>query len=366
VNRIDFKALLESHDLREVVDKLRVDLREKKVKPESLSLRRLWEQTVGAMGHTLDGCFQDTGFVSPLQEALDTTAFQTITGETIAQRVMDAYNSRESVADLLVEVVPSNRQSENVVGFTSHESLKEVAEGMPYEESGMADKYVQIDNSKYGRILSITEEAIQFDQTGQLLARAAQFGVKARVKRERLILEGAIDANYSAGVSGVYKPGGSVTELYSSANGNVVTCDGAINDTNLSSAYGSLKTTTDEEGDYIVTTSDLILMCHPSVIKTASVFANSTLLPGGSNNDVNYWKGLFKPVENPYLPDPVVWCFGDFKSQFRWQEVWPVQVLKAVPGTDFEFRRDIQAAFKVRFYGGIGATDHRFVQKVSP
>ena len=363
MRRIQFKSLLENYDLREVAGKLREDLRAKKVKPESLSLRRLWEQAVGPTEQTLEGTLAETGFVSTLKEAVDTTAFNVITGEVLAQSVMDAYNARESVADGLVEVVPSNRKSETVVGFTSLEGLNEVPEGMPYEDSGLGEKVVQIDNTKYGRILSITEEAIQFDQTGELLSRAARFGLKARIKRERLILEGVVDANYAAGVSGVYKPNGSVTQMYSATNGNLNTSAGDIDDTNLGTAYTALRTTTDEEDDYIMTSSDLILMCHPGVVKTAFVYANSTLLPGSTNNDVNYWKGMLRPVENPYIADQTTWLLGDFRAQFRWQEVWPIQVLRAIPGNDYEFHRDIRAAYKVRFFGGVGAIDHRFVQK---
>ncbi|HNT34215.1 MAG TPA: hypothetical protein PKH07_04380, partial [bacterium] len=225
------------------------------------------------------------------------------------------------------------------------------------------EKYVQIDNTKYGRILSITEEAIQFDQTGQLLARASQFGVKARMKRERIIQEGVIDANYSAGVSGVYKPSGTVTQLYSTTNGNLNTSAGTLNDTNLATAYAALRSMTDEEGDFIMPSSQMILMCHPAVFKTARVYANSTLIPGSSNNDVNFWKGMFLPVENPYIPEQTTWFLGDFAAQFRWQEVWPLQVMRAIAGNDFDFQRDIRAAFKVRFFGGVGATDYRFVQK---
>lgn len=363
MKRIDFKTLLESYDLREVVEKLRDDLQAKKVKPESLSVRRLWEQIVGPVELTLDSCAQETGFISTLHEAVDTTAFNVITGEVIAQKVMDAYKARESVADRLVEVVSSNRKTENVVGFTALEGLNEVSEGMPYEDSGIGEKYVEIDNSKYGRVLSITEEAIQFDQTGQLLSRASQFGTKAKIKRERLILEGVIDANYSAGVSGVYKPGGTIAQLYSSGNENLNTGAGGIDDTNLSTAYNALRTTTDEEDNYIATSSSLLLMCHPSVVKTAHVMTNSTLIPSSDYNDANYWKGMFTPVENPYIGATTTWFLGDFKSQFRWQEVWPIQVLRAVPGSDFDFHRDIRAAFKVRFFGGVGAIDHRFVQK---
>ncbi len=363
MKRIDFKALLENHNLKEVVDKLREDLDSRKVKPESFSLRRLWEQTVGPIEQTLDRFIQESGFVAPLQESVDTTAFHVITGEVIAQKIMDAYQSREGVADKLVHVVPSNFRTENVVGFTALESLREVAEGMPYEESGFGEKYVQIDNTKYGRILSITEEAIQFDQTGQLLARASQFGVKARMKRERIIQEGVIDANYSAGVSGVYKPSGTVTQLYSTTNGNLNTSAGTLNDTNLATAYAALRSMTDEEGDFIMPSSQMILMCHPAVFKTARVYANSTLIPGSSNNDVNFWKGMFLPVENPYIPEQTTWFLGDFAAQFRWQEVWPLQVMRAIAGNDFDFQRDIRAAFKVRFFGGVGATDYRFVQK---
>lgn len=362
---IDIRGLLATHPLKEVHEKISEDMKEKKLDPRTLSLRRLWEHTVGPVDETLDLAYSAGGFVN-VREDVNTTAFAIITGSVISNVVIDAYNARTTAIQDLVTVVPSNRKTENVVGFQSLDSLEAVNEGMPYQDSGMQEKYVVISNQKYGRILSITEEAIQFDQTGQLLARAAQFGEKAAVKRDRVILEGVIDLNYSAGVAGVYRPSGTYTDLYSTALSTLTASAGTISDANLNTAYTALRSKTDENGDYIVPAQagNLVLMCHPGQFKTAMNIQNTSLVPGSANNDNNFWKGFFKTVvDNPYISASTTWFIGDFKSQFRYQEVWPLQVMRAIPGNDFEFQKDIKAAFKVRFYGGIGAVDYRYVHK---
>ena len=54
------------------------------------------------------------------------------------------------------------------VSVTALQGPKEVGEGMPYEEASFGDKYVTTVEAKKGRLLSITEEDIHFDQTGDV------------------------------------------------------------------------------------------------------------------------------------------------------------------------------------------------------
>ncbi|HQR08373.1 MAG TPA: hypothetical protein PLN21_16205 [Gemmatales bacterium] len=55
---------------------------------------------------------------------------------------------------------------------------------------------------------------------------------------------------------------------------------------------------------------------------------------------------------------------GDFPRQFIWKEIWPVQVFRQAAQEGDGFDRDVVAWFKVRYYGGINALDHRYVLKM--
>lgn len=57
------------------------------------------------------------------------------------------------------------------------------------------------------------------------------------------------------------------------------------------------------------------------------------------------------------------WFLGDFIRQYFWKEIWPIQVFRQAQEQGDGFDRDIVARFKVRYYGGINALDHRYVVK---
>src|SRR5690606_34367920 len=84
-----------------------------------------------------------------------------------------------------------------------------------YEESSFTEKCVTTDEAKRGRILSINEELIAFDQTGEINRRARQLGFYLRQERERTIVRAVTDADAADGRY-VYRPNGTGTSLYKS------------------------------------------------------------------------------------------------------------------------------------------------------
>ncbi|MBE3088375.1 MAG: hypothetical protein IMZ71_04605, partial [Chloroflexi bacterium] len=192
---------------------------EDKVKPSEISLKALWE----AMGRPR--LTRDSGQVfkrtitkdTELTEAVDSTMFPKITGALINKVVMDAYGLEYGVADQLVTTIPSAVKDETLVGFTAQGALQEVGEGLSYEETGFGEKYHKVWNRKFGRIIALTEEAVKFDQTGQMIARAKLVGEKMRAKKEQIIFE-AICEKASTGVLASWRPGGTSTALYSATS----------------------------------------------------------------------------------------------------------------------------------------------------
>jgi len=89
--------------------------------------------------------------------------------------------------------------------------------------------------------------------------------------------------------------------------------------------------------------------------------ANSALVPESAENAKNYWKSKFKVLTSPYLTadSATTWYWGDFKKDFVWTEVWPMQVLSAPVSHDSSFDNDVKAIFKARAFGGCGALDYR-------
>ncbi len=281
-----------------------------------------------------------------LYEAVGTTAFPTITGKLISKKVIDAYQATPTIGEKLVHTVPSSRKKEDVVGFTAVEQVKEVHEGMPYEESSLGEKGLEINNKKFGRILAITEEAVMEDQTGQLLQMAAALGEKAKLFKEKMILDTVRDVNSDA-------YGGQA--LYTSAHGNFHTVAFGTDGSGLEESKRLLSEMTDENGDPILVTGR-ILMVPQELEKEAWDLIGPPL------TESTYHKQIISELlTSPFMTDAVEFFYGDFPRQFRYQEVWPIQVLQAKEGHEDQFNRDILVKFKVRLYGGCGAVDYRYV-----
>ncbi|MFW6125431.1 MAG: hypothetical protein ACOC46_04715, partial [Pirellulales bacterium] len=151
---------------------------------------------------------------------IGTNLFQVVTGELIARKVIEGYEDDTGfIGDKLVSVLPTRVRGQKLVGFRALAGPTEVKEGHPYEESGFEEKYITTSETKKGRILSIQEELIAFDQTAEINRRATALGFYLRQERERTILRGVTDADSAAG-SYVYRPSGTGETLYDTDNSN--------------------------------------------------------------------------------------------------------------------------------------------------
>ncbi len=286
-----------------------------------------------------------------LYESLDTTAFPKATAALIHAKVIQGYDSVSGIGDNLVTVVPSNKKQETIVGFNASEGMLQVGEGMPYEDSTLSEKYVTITNRKWGRLISITEETIKFDQTNQILARARGIGRKAAIYREKEIMEAVIDANTTS-----YYPSGSAAAFYSGGNNNLATSN-AFNSEGLQVMKTMIDDMTDSEGDPIfIDTGSMILLVPSELEVEAWEIQNAIKVPETFENAPNYFKGRYAIMSSPYLTSATDWWLGDFKEDFWWTEVYPIQILQKKSDED-EFNRDVISVLKVRYFGRAAAID---------
>lgn len=397
----DLRRLRESLGPRGFYETLVGLLNDGEVKPDDFSLRQLWEACVGPTHLTLPSYaarqrtyITDIGQLASLHSEADlgTNLFQTVTGALIARKVLDAYNQTDGlIGDQLVTVERSSVKNERIAGFTALQGPKEVAEGAPYEEASFGDKFVTTVEAKKGRILSITEEAVHFDQTGELLRRAARIGEATRLEREKTIVRGVADADYVADSSGVYRPGGVLEPLYpaNGSNRNYIgmgnTTSGAPYNTPLALndwtsidfvlRYHATQVRDDrhapETGEPIVWMPRILLVPKSKELTALRIVTATTIMTltgdGSQRTEFrNPFGGVYSVLASPFL-DAIStddWYLGDFRRQFIWKEIWPVQVFRQGRGSDADFDRDVVARFKVRYYGGINALDERYVVKV--
>jgi hypothetical protein len=352
--------------------------------PEQVSIRNLWEQLVGPTGQTLAlvAKANRVGFVNILEAPVNTTAFDVITGQLIAKKVIAGYQYPPAIGDRLVTNYPSNRKTETIAGFTSVDGPEEVQEGQDYPESaGLGEKYVTTETKKKGRIISITEEMVLFDQTNQILQRARGIGIKCRLDKEKTILKAVM------GIDQCYRPSGTATNLYTSA-WEFLAANALADWTDIDNAEQQhANNVVDETGDVVLMVPRQQLVM-PALKRTAMRISNATEVrqtQKGATDATFYETAGSNPVAGDYeiLSSPIMvqlasaagwaagdqtgrWWLGDFPMQFFWQEIWPISVVKAKAGNEREFNADIAARFKVRYYGGCFAETNQYVIQNDP
>jgi len=357
--------------------------RQQRVRAEEFSFRALWEGLVGPIEETLPYAQQQLGYIEmPVTESVASSAFPSAVGQLIAAKVIDGYESDGYIGDELVTVMPSKLRGERIVGFTHLQGPKVVEEGEPYQDSTFGEKYVTTKETKRGRILSITEEAVYFDQTGQVLLRAGQLGETMRQDKERRIIRGVADVSST---EPVYRPSGTAEQLYSAGNNNLLsTATPLVDWTDIQEVlqFHALNIRDDRETDDEGTTQPIVWM--PKILLTAVELAgvaarivNATQLTGSSMETPNVVRSLVPGLvarSSAFLDaaqganqwdDASDYLVGDFKKQFIYKEIWPLQVFRAPAQNEEQFTSDVVARFKMREYGDVNAIDERYVIKVN-
>ena len=338
------KNVIESHGEDGAIEIIEAAIASKKLRPEDFSIKEIWEACTGGAN---------------VQEAVASSSFPKVTGALINAKIIAAYDGVRTIGDKLVQTIGSNMQIETFAGFSDVETPEEVGEGDEYKDSSLSEKYVTAQNKKYGRMISITEETIFFDKTGQIMNRAMRIGQKAAQYKERLILRGVMDLDTL-----VYRPSGVPTAFYSAGNRNLITSN-SFGESGLTAVRVRAASMKDDsigvsDDDYILIDLDNTQVIVPADLEVqAWELANSMLTPEGAENAANFYKGRFQVLTSPYVgaQSATTWYWGDFKQDFAWVEVWPLQVLTQRPGHEDEFKSDIKARVKVRMYGSAAALD---------
>jgi hypothetical protein len=341
---------------REIGAKVKELLEAKKLDPMKISFRNLYESLVGPIGSG-----------RALSEAgnLSSSAFPNIAGQIISKVMIDAYQAFPKDHDRLVRTVPSRLKTSRIAGWSAIGSVQQVNERQDYPEILPPDEKTQtIKNFKYGGQLGLTREDIFFDQTGELIDRARMIGERGAQKRASLIFAAVCDG-LGTPANGTALSGAAV---YTSGHLNLVTAN-PIGTAGWEASRKKLMDQLDENSEPIWVMGDRpIIVVGSTLLATAEKLAkNERGDLGTANLDVNLAQGQFDVVVNPYLPSTSSWWHGAFNRQFRWEEVWPLEVFTRV-GQDTEdgFNADVIQQFKLSFYGGAGASDFRYVIENDP
>ncbi|MDP3766808.1 MAG: hypothetical protein Q8S13_02230, partial [Dehalococcoidia bacterium] len=229
----------------------------------------------------------------------------------------------------------------------------------------------------------------------QILVRASSLGEMARQEKEEVILAGVVDVGPDTAntrYKSVYRPSGTAEDLYVAGNNNYLsTATPLVDWTDIDEVLRyHAETVVDDraivgERRPIMWMPNTLLVARKLAGTGARILSATEVRSGtASTSDVtmvtaNPLRSIMGPMRvlsSPLLDflatvsssnydDSDDWFLGDFKRQFVWQEIYPLQTLRAQANDEAQFRRDIVARFKVRYFGGIAAIDERQVIKVN-
>jgi hypothetical protein len=351
-------------------------INEGRLTPAEFSVRGLWEACgrPNIVGDRVipTGRVLEADLKGLMEAGMESSAFPTVVGALINKVVQDAYTLEPGITDQLVTEIPSSQKDDVIVGFTAMDGVKEVGEAMDYEEAGFAEKYHKIENRKFGRLIGVTAEMVKFDQTGQIVQRAAALGQMARQKWEEIGMNAICEKTYS-GKQASWRPGGTSTQLYSDTSADpysAATCDNVNTNTladesDVKENLILLGAMVDEKGNPIVV-NPTHLVAGPGYIGIAKKIAASgaTVVASYSAGVMNPYQNTFTPLMSPWIVSILganYWLIGEFKKQFVRTVVFPLQVFQAAPGNDDEWKRDVVYGWKVRFMAGVGAISNKYV-----
>ena len=350
-----------------------------KIKPDDFSFKALFEELVDPK-HELNE-HSDTRAIA---EAVTASAFPTISGTVINAAIIPAYEVAQGPVEKLITTSKATKTSrEEVAGWTAGGPFVMRPEHTSYEEDAITEKYWSIDKYDFGKIISLTREAIFDDRTGELISRARRLGEKGGLLRQKIITQTLEVAARSAqgestSQAAVYK-GTAITaanfyNAYHSAlidsagtNQTLVTSNGLGVSNALGKANVLASKMVDEVGEEIGVTFDTLIY-PPDIMDIAQ-----ELLYGSVKRSIsatldeghleNIWRGRFEPVELPFLSSTTTWYLGAPKKQMLWLWVWEPETKVQNADSESAFHAQIVLRYRFSWYGGCGHTDYRFIAK---
>ncbi len=308
--------------------------------------------------------------VEQVMEAVHSSVFPYITGKLISSKVLEAYNLNIAPVQMLYTEISMSRKEEDLAGFTDLDTPDEVPEGLPYTETAIGEKVVKIKAKKFGRIISLTREAIMFDQTGQLLDRASRIGEKMAYVEAKAVIQACMDAaNTDLGVAAtdwwIYN--GTARDSYANTHATV---DGRVNDNiitatlgtaGLKEAYKYLALMQDLNGEYINVIPKVLIVPANKKWDAMELLTSDKQYDSAENAKNVFMNEGLKIFSHPIVDatSAYYWYLGDFAKDIYLGRVWPVEVTAQGKDSDAAFTSDIVKRYKVSDYFGVNAVDYR-------
>ena len=284
-----------------------------------------------------------------------TSTFPAIMANLANKSVMVGFNEAETTYQIWAGK-GSNRDFKEVarVALSEAGNLELVPEGGQFQQDFLGEASARTKVATYGKLFSLTRQAIINDDLGLFSKIATKYGSAAKRLVNKMVY---------AQLTGNVKMQDNVA-LFDSKHGNVAATGEALSVKAIAKAITAMRRQKGITGDATLNITPKYLVVPPELEMTAYQIVNSTAAVDGVNSGVvNPYKGRFVVVADAELTDPDAWYLVADASQ---HDTIEVTYLNGVETPRLETRQGFDVdgiEYKVAFDCGVSALDFRGVFK---
>ena len=284
-----------------------------------------------------------------------TSTFPAIMSNLANKSVMNGFNEAETTFQIWTGK-GSNRDFKEAARYALSEAgnLELVPEGGQFPQDVFGEASARTKVATYGKIFSLTRQAIINDDLGLFSKIATKYGSAAKRLVNKMVY---------AQLTGTVKMQDNVA-LFDDKHGNVAKTAEALSVTSLAKAITAMRRQKGITDAANLNITPKYLVVPPELEVTAYQIVNSTAAVDGTNSGVfNPYKGRFVVVSDAELTDPTAWYLVADASQ---HDTIEVTYLNGVETPRLETRQGFDVdgiEYKVAFDVGVDAIDFRGLYK---
>nr|DAT20097.1 MAG TPA: major capsid protein [Caudoviricetes sp.] len=284
-----------------------------------------------------------------------TSTFPAIMANLANKSVMVGFNEAETTYQIWAGK-GSNRDFKEAarVALSEAGNLELVPEGGQFPHDSLGEASARTKVATYGKLFSLTRQAIINDDLGLFSKIATKYGSAAKRLVNKMVY---------AQLTGNVKMQDGVA-LFDNKHGNVAGTGEALSVKAIAKAITAMRRQKGITGDATLNITPKYLVVPPELEMTAYQIVNSTAAVDGVNSGVvNPYKGRFVVVADAELTDPDAWYLVADASQHDTIEVTYLNGVE-IPRLETRQGFDVDGIeYKVAFDCGVSALDFRGVFK---
>ena len=284
-----------------------------------------------------------------------TSTFPAIMANLANKSVMVGFNEAETTYQIWAGK-GSNRDFKEAarVALSEAGTLELVPEGGQFKQDSFGEASARTKVATYGKLFSLTRQAIINDDLGMFSKIATKYGSAAKRLVNKMVY---------AQLTGNVKMQDNVA-LFDSKHGNVAGTGEALSAKAIAKAITAMRRQKGIQGEATLNVTPKYLVVPPELEMTAYQIVNSTAAVDGVNSGVvNPYKGRFIVVADAELTDPDAWYLVADATQ---HDTIEVTYLNGVETPRLETRQGFDVdgiEYKVAFDCGVSALEFRGLYK---